>query len=54
MNSYYVVYSVNNVLYSDVFNTNEVTIDTLLELTDPLMQEYKTPSILIVNWKRID
>lgn len=54
MNSYYVVFSVNNILYSDVFNTNEVTLDTLLEWTDTLMREYETNSVLIVNWKRID
>lgn len=54
MNRYYVVFSVNNKLNSDIFATNEVIADVLLEWQEALMLEYKTTDVTIVNWKRID
>lgn len=54
MNSYYVVYSVVNIIYSDVFTADEITLDTISEWTETLIQEHKNNAVVIINWKRID
>ena len=54
MNSYYVVYSVGNIIYSDVFTVDEITLDTILEWTQTLIEEHKNNAVVIINWKRID
>lgn len=54
MNSYYVVFSVDMILYSDVFTADEITLDTLLEWTQTIIEEYKNNAVVIINWKRID